>query len=125
MDASSKPPRSSSLAKRRLRPIAFHSKKCLRPPFGLLPQTLPSLPMLDPELKKLLCCPETHQDLHEAESTLISRLNDQIGEGVLKNRAGRAVTQKLDGGLIRADGKFLYPIRSDIPVMLIDEAIPL
>jgi uncharacterized protein YbaR (Trm112 family) len=41
----------------------------------------------------------------------------------VRNRAGRAVTETLDGGLLRADGKFLYPIRQDIPVMLVDEAI--
>ncbi len=81
--------------------------------------------MSDPELKKLLCCPETHQDLREAESGLVAALNQQIGEGSLKNRAGRSVTQKLDGGLVRADGKYLYPIRQDIPVRLVDEAIPL
>jgi uncharacterized protein YbaR (Trm112 family) len=26
---------------------------------------------------------------------------------------------------VRADGKYLYPVREDIPVMLIDEAIAL
>jgi uncharacterized protein YbaR (Trm112 family) len=35
------------------------------------------------------------------------------------------VQEKLDAGFIRADGKFLYPIRRNIPVMLVDEAIPL
>ena len=33
--------------------------------------------------------------------------------------------EPLDGGLIRADRKMLYPIREDIPVMLIEEGIPL
>ena len=79
----------------------------------------------DPELIRLLCCPETHQDLRQAESALVARLNEQIGAGLIKNRARQPVNEKLDGGLIRADGKFLYPIRQDIPVMLIDEAIPL
>jgi uncharacterized protein len=35
------------------------------------------------------------------------------------------VNEKIDGGLIRADGKFLYPIRRNIPVMLVDEGLPL
>jgi uncharacterized protein YbaR (Trm112 family) len=35
------------------------------------------------------------------------------------------VTEQIEGGLLRADGKVLYPVRSHIPVMLIDEAIPL
>jgi len=43
----------------------------------------------------------------------------------LCRRGGQPVKEKLDAGLVRADGRFLYPIRSDIPVMLVDEAIPL
>ena len=81
--------------------------------------------MIDLELMRLLCCPETNQDLREAEAALVASLNQQIISGTLRNRAGRAVQQSLDGGLIRSDGKFLYPIRADIPVMLVDESIPL
>lgn len=81
--------------------------------------------MVDPELLRLLCCPETHQDLVPADLEFVEKLNAQIGSGTLKDRAGRVVERKLDGALIRADRKFLYPIRQDIPVMLIDEAIPL
>jgi uncharacterized protein len=35
------------------------------------------------------------------------------------------VAENLDGGLLRADKKILYPVREDIPVMLIEEGIPL
>jgi uncharacterized protein YbaR (Trm112 family) len=31
----------------------------------------------------------------------------------------------IDGGLLRSDRKVLYPIRQNIPIMLIDQAIPL
>jgi uncharacterized protein YbaR (Trm112 family) len=81
--------------------------------------------MIDAELLKILCCPETHQELRVADSALVEKLNQQAVAGTLKNRAGQPVKEKLDGGLVRADGKFLYPIRKDIPVMLVDEAIPL
>ena len=81
--------------------------------------------MIDPELLKILCCPETHQELKEADQSLLDKLNQEISAGALKGRSGKPVTDKLDGGLIRADGKFLYPVRQNIPVMLIDEAIPL
>jgi uncharacterized protein YbaR (Trm112 family) len=80
--------------------------------------------MIDGELLKILCCPETHQGLRVAEPALVERLNQQIAAGGLRNRAGQPVKEKIDGGLLRADGKFLYPIRQDIPVMLVDEAIP-
>lgn len=80
---------------------------------------------LDKDLLAILCCPETKQDVHLAEDSLIERLNDQVARGELRNKANQAVKEKLDGGLIRADRKILYPVRDDIPVMLIDEGIPL
>ena len=81
--------------------------------------------MIDPDLLKILCCPETHQELRLAEPAVIAKLNGQILAGTLTNRAGQPVKEKLDGGLIRADAKFLYPVRGKIPVMLVDEGIPL
>jgi len=81
--------------------------------------------MIDPELLKILCCPETHQSVALADPSLIKALNVQIASGQLRNRAGQSVTEQIEGGLLRADGKVLYPVRSHIPVMLIDEAIPL
>lgn len=81
--------------------------------------------MIDAELLKILCCPETHQGLTPAEPALVEKLNQQITTNQLRNRAGQAVTEKIDAGLVREDRKFLYAIRQDIPIMLIDEAIPL
>jgi uncharacterized protein len=80
--------------------------------------------MIDPELLKIMCCPESHQPLALAESAVVEKINQQIAAGQFQNRAGRTVVEKIDGGLIRADKKFLYPIRHEIPIMLIDEAIP-
>ncbi len=81
--------------------------------------------MIKPELLDILCCPETKQDLTVADASLIEKLNQKIEKRELKTRKGETVTQKIEGGLIRADKQFLYAIRSNIPVMLIDEAIPL
>ena len=47
--------------------------------------------MIDPELLKILCCPETHQDVREAEPAVIEKLNAQVAAGTLKNRAGQPV----------------------------------
>ena len=80
---------------------------------------------MNPDLLKILCCPETHQGLREADPALLQRINDRIASGSVKNRAGIVVTERAEGGLIRQDGAFVYPIRKGIPVMLIDEAIPL
>ncbi len=81
--------------------------------------------MIDAGLLKILCCPETHQPVHVAEAALVEKLNRQIESGTLKNRAGQPAKERIDGGLVRADDKFLYPIRHEIPVMLVEEAIPL
>ncbi|MBA2252530.1 MAG: hypothetical protein H0W13_07480 [Nitrospirales bacterium] len=80
---------------------------------------------IDKDLLAILCCPETKQDVSMAADTLIRQLNERITKGALKNKAGQTVIEKLDGGLLRADKKILYPIREDIPVMLIEEGIPL
>ncbi len=81
--------------------------------------------MIDPDLLKLLCCPETHQALRLADEVVVDQLNQRVAARALLNRAGRVVSERFDGGLVRADGKLLYPIRNDIPVMLVDEGIPL
>ncbi len=81
--------------------------------------------MISPDLLAILCCPETHQDLKPADTDLVEKINQQIAKGQVRNRGGQTVQEKIDAGLVRADGQWLYPVRQDIPVMLIDEAIPL
>ena len=80
--------------------------------------------MVDKELLAILCCPETKQEVTLADEALIRGLNARIEKGELTNKAGQPVTEKLDGGLVRADRKILYPVRESIPVMLIEEGIP-
>lgn len=80
--------------------------------------------MIDADLLKILCCPETHQPLTLAEGSLLQRLNDQIAKNSLLNRAGKPVTRQCDGGLLRKDGQYVYPICAGIPILLIDESIP-
>ncbi|WP_455243999.1 Trm112 family protein [Petrachloros mirabilis] len=80
---------------------------------------------IDKDLLAILCCPETKLDVSLADEALIRRINDAVNRGVLKNKGEKPVTELLDGGLIRSDRKVLYPIREDIPVMLIEEGIPL
>ncbi|HET7439379.1 MAG TPA: hypothetical protein VFJ56_07750 [Nitrospira sp.] len=80
---------------------------------------------VDKDLLAILCCPETKLDVSLADDALINKLNDAVSRGLLKNKAQKSVAELLDGGLIRSDRKILYPIREDIPVMLIEEGIPL
>ncbi|MBF0289153.1 MAG: hypothetical protein HQM14_15145 [SAR324 cluster bacterium] len=81
--------------------------------------------MIDQELLNILACPETKETVSLVEKELIEKINKKIKEGNLLNRNKEPVKENIDGGLMRADKKYLYPIREDIPVMLIEEAIPL
>ncbi len=81
--------------------------------------------MVDPELLQILVCPESKQALKEADADLVQRLNVAVAARSVRNRAGEVVGQPMDGGLVREDGEFLYPVREGIPIMLIDEAIAL
>jgi len=56
---------------------------------------------------------------------LIEQLNQSIEKREIYNRINQLVEKTLDGGLIREDGKYLYPIIEEIPILLIDEAIPI
>lgn len=80
--------------------------------------------MINKELLDILCCPETKQDIQYVEGAAIEKINQAIKNGTLKNRGNELVKEPIDAGLLREDRKYLYPIREDIPIMLIDEAIP-
>lgn len=80
---------------------------------------------LDKDLLAILCCPDTKQAVALADDGVVQKLNVAIEKRLLKNKADKPVTEKLDGGLIRSDQQILYPVRENIPVMLIDEGIPL
>jgi len=86
---------------------------------------LESLSMVHPELIEILVCPESLQVVRLARDEELERVNRGILTGHLKNRRGEVVTEPLQSALIREDGLLLYPVRDDIPVMLIDESIPI
>ena len=81
--------------------------------------------MVHPELLRILVCPEDHSKLALAPAETLEQLNRAIQSGSLKNRGGQTLQDRLDGALIRGDATLAYPIVDDIPLMLIDEAIPL
>ena len=81
--------------------------------------------MVAQELLGILVCPETRQPVRLADGDLLARLNAAIAQGSVQNRSGRRVEEPVQEGLVREDGLLLYPVRDDIPIMLIEEAIPL
>ena len=79
--------------------------------------------MVDKELLDILCCPETRQNVALVDEETVRKINEKIKAGKLKNRGGEVVKEPIDAALLREDRKYFYPIREDIPIMLIDEAI--
>ena len=81
--------------------------------------------MISNELVEILVCPENRTPVHRADQDLIDRLNERIRAGELKTREGELVLDLLEEGLIREDGRVLYPVREGIPIMLMSESISL
>jgi len=77
------------------------------------------------ELLEILVCPETKQPIALASEELLSKLAQDIEAGKVRNRGGEKVTKPITEGLVREDGKILYPVDDGIPVMLIEESIEL
>jgi len=73
----------------------------------------------------MLRCPEDRTPLAEVDAATLRRINDVMAAGTLRNRGGELVSRKLEGGLIRADGTYVYPIFDGIPILLIDEGLAL
>ena len=81
--------------------------------------------MISSNLLDILCCPETKEDVALVTEDMVKKINAKIESGGVKNRGGQPVMEKIESGLLRKDGRILYPIRDDIPVMLIDEGLPM
>jgi uncharacterized protein YbaR (Trm112 family) len=81
--------------------------------------------MVHPELLEILACPEDKTPVRLMDAGALSALNERIKKGSVKTRGGQPVTEPVAEALVREDGKYAYPVRDDIPIMLIEEAIPL
>lgn len=79
---------------------------------------------IDPFLLEILVCPETRANVSLASPELLKTLQAAAEKGTLTNRGGQKV-QKLDAALVRQDNEVAYPVRDDIPLMLLDEQINL
>jgi uncharacterized protein YbaR (Trm112 family) len=78
---------------------------------------------MDKRLLDILCCPLTKAPLRALSEAELAALNRTIGAGDVQNQAGSRVTHALAAGLITRDGRTIYRVEDDIPVMLADESI--
>lgn len=75
---------------------------------------------IDPDLLEILVCPETHGSLELVElpeavrSALVEKYREHFDD------EEPVVTE----GLYCAESRLVYPVVSDIPIMLVDEALP-
>lgn len=79
--------------------------------------------VLTKEFIEMLICPENYTPVALADAATVEKVNEGIRAGTLTNRAGQPITEEIEAGLLREDGKLLYPVRHEIPVMLLEEAI--
>ncbi len=77
------------------------------------------------ELLDVLVCPDTREKLSLASDAVLAKLNEGIAAGKVRNRGGRGVGAPIEAGLVRPDGKVLFPVHDGIPNLLPDEGIAL
>lgn len=78
---------------------------------------------MDKRLLDILCCPATKVPLRPLSRAELDVVNRAIGANSVRSAAAVAIAAPLQAGLITLDGKLIYRIEDDIPVMLADEAI--
>ena len=78
---------------------------------------------MDKRLLDILCDPVSKTPLRMLSAAELDALNRAVQAGSLDTVRGEKVANPLSGGLITVDGKVVYRIEDDIPVMLPDEGI--
>ena len=79
--------------------------------------------MIDRRLLDILCDPVTKSPLRLLSTAELEAFNRAIASGDVKTDGGTALGAAATAGLITRDGRTIYRIEDDIPVMLADEAV--
>jgi len=80
---------------------------------------------LSKELLDILCCPKTKIPVEMLSDARRKELNRKIEDGTLCFADGTQVELPLKEALVTTDGKTVYRIDVDIPIMLVEKGIPL
>ncbi len=78
---------------------------------------------IDRKLLEILVCPVTKQPVSILGDHKLEVLNERIAKGEVENHAGQTLTEPLSSALITQNGTVIYPVDSNIPVMLENESI--
>ena len=78
---------------------------------------------VDGKLLEILCCPVSKTPLTLLTQEKLDKLNSAITSGEALFVDGAKISEPLSEGLITADGKVIYPVHNDIPVLLAEKGI--
>jgi uncharacterized protein YbaR (Trm112 family) len=78
---------------------------------------------VDGKLLEILCCPVSKSPLTMLGRKKLDKLNTAIGAGEVLYVGGEKVEDPLQEALITADGKVIYPVQEDIPILLEENGI--
>jgi uncharacterized protein len=78
---------------------------------------------MDKRLLDILCCPTTRLPLRLLDDSELAALNRAIADATVADAGGTRVGSSLAAGLITRDGRTIYRVEDDIPIMLADAAI--
>jgi len=75
------------------------------------------------DLLEILCDPVTKTPVQLLTPDQITKINAAIAAGKVKTADGKPVEGPLQEGLVTTDGKTIYRIDNDIPIMLAEQGI--
>jgi len=78
---------------------------------------------VDRKLLEILCCPVSKTPLTVLGQEKLDKLNSTISSGEALYVDGKKVKDPLTEGLITEDGKVIYSVQDDIPVLLEEKGI--
>jgi uncharacterized protein YbaR (Trm112 family) len=78
---------------------------------------------IDGKLLEILCCPVSKTALVRLPADKLKKLNAAIVAGTVQHVHGEPVSGELREGLITEDGRVIYPVVDDIPILLEEKGI--